>query len=49
MRRTLAGLFTAAAVVALAPTGAQATHACAEGFEVLCTRICPKPSLCIHP
>lgn len=50
MRRTLALLFTAATVAALAPTAAQASHACADGFEILCTRICitkPVP-ICTH-
>ena len=48
MRRTLLALAAAAALATLAPTGANASHACAEGFEILCTRICPKPSICLH-
>jgi hypothetical protein len=48
MRRTLVALAAAAALAAIAPTQASASHACAEGFEILCTRVCPKPSICLH-
>ncbi|HEX8001622.1 MAG TPA: hypothetical protein VF519_02890 [Mycobacteriales bacterium] len=49
MRRTLAVLFTAAAVAAVATPAAQASHSCAEGFEILCTNVClEKFHICLH-
>ena len=48
MRRTLLALVATAGVLSFAPTQASASHACADGFEILCTRICPKPSICLH-
>jgi hypothetical protein len=50
MRRTLIALAVAAVSASFVPTSAQASHACAEGFEILCTRICiekPIPA-CTH-
>jgi len=40
MRRTLLALVAGTALLSIAPAPASASHACAEGFEVLCTRIC---------
>jgi hypothetical protein len=52
MRRTLLALAAAASIAALAPTPASASHACAPGFEILCTNVCwSKPILgqnCLH-
>ena len=47
MRRILLALAAGAAL--LTPTAASANHQCAEGFEILCTRVCiAKPSICTH-
>ena len=41
MRRTLLALAAGTALLTAVPAApASATHACAEGFEILCTRIC---------
>ena len=49
MRRTLLALAAGAALLSAAPTTASASHACAEGFEILCTRVClSKPQICTH-
>lgn len=47
MRRTLLALAAVAAFTV--PTAAQANHACAEGFEILCTNVCiQKYQICLH-
>lgn len=49
MRRTLLALATGAALLSVAPTTASASHACAEGFEILCTQVClQKFQICLH-
>jgi hypothetical protein len=50
MRRLLlAAAVAGAAVIGVAPGTASASHACAEGFEILCTALCPAPpKLCFH-
>jgi len=52
VRRTLLALAATAAVLSFAPTAANASHQCAEGFEILCTNVCwSKPiagQYCLH-
>lgn len=49
MRRLLlAAAVAGAAIVGVTPATSSANHSCAEGFEILCTSICPSPKFCFH-